>query len=87
MVILTEIPGQWRFADTFILTCHMVGDKVDDYLQSGLMATGHQTLKLLHAPVHLVGKVRVNVIIVGDGIGRAGHTLHHLGVLTGDAIL
>ena len=51
-----------------------------------LMGAGHQLLKLLHALVDIGSQIGVDVIVVGNGIGRACPTLHNCGMLTGDAI-
>ena len=76
VVTFAEVLDARRLTDTVILTCHMVGHEVDDDLQSRLMTTLHQLLKLLHTLCDVDGQVGVDVVVVGDGIGRAGLSLH-----------
>ena len=64
----------------------MVGHEVDNDLHAGLMGALHQLLELLHALLHVDSQVRVHVVVVGDGIGRTSLTLHHSGVLAGNAV-
>lgn len=54
-----------------ILTGHVVRHKVHDDFHTADMCTFHQSLELFHAFVYVYRQVRVNVIIIFDGIGRA----------------
>ena len=77
VVTLAEILHALGFTDAVVLTGHMVGNKVNDHLHASLMDALHQLLKLTHALLDINGQVRINVIVIGNGIGRAGLTLHN----------
>ena len=86
IVRLAEVFYTLGLADGLILTGYVVGHEVDDDLQPGLVRALHQLLKLLHALVDVHSQVGVYVVVVGDGIGRTSLTLHHSGMLAGDAV-
>ena len=65
----------------------MVGHKVDDDLHAGLVCTFYELLELAHALVDVVGQIRIDVVVVSDGIGRSCHALHHGRVLAWYAML
>ena len=69
VVRLAQILYLFRFADGLILTCYMIGHKVDDDLQPGLMGALYQLFELLHTQLHVDSQVRVYVVVVGNGIG------------------
>ena len=60
----------------------MVGDEVDYYLQTGLVGTPDEVAELLHAAGLVVGKIRVHVVVIFDGIGGTGIPFHE-GLTTG----
>ena len=64
-----------------ILTRHMVRHKVDDDFQTSSMGTFNQLFELMHSLGHIDRQVWVNVIIVGNGIGRPRLALHNGRVL------
>ena len=68
VVIPAQVFHATGFADTLVLTGHMVGHKVDDDLHAGFMGALHQLLKLRHALVYVNGQVRVDIVVVSDGI-------------------
>ena len=59
-----------------ILTCYVVGNKVDDHFQPVAVCTLHQILKFPHASRYVVCQVGVYVIIILDGIWRACFSFH-----------
>ena len=50
------------------------------------MDAAHCVLELGHAVRHRAGNVRVDVVVVLDGVGRAGLTFHHMGIVGADAV-
>ena len=65
----------------------MVRHEVDDDLHAGLVCAVDELLELVHAPVNVVSQIRIDVVVVCDGIGRSRHTLHHGGMLSRYAML
>ena len=86
VVLLAKVLYSTRFADGLILAGHMIGYKIYDDLQTGLVSAFHQLFKLMHPQVDISSQVWVYIIIVGYGIGRASPTLHDGGMLTGNAV-
>ena len=74
-ILLTQILHTFRLADRVILTCHMIGYKVDNHLHTSLVRTVDQLLKLLHTFVYVDSQVRIHIVIVGNGVWRTGLTL------------
>ena len=70
-----------------ILASYVVGHKVDDHLQTGLMRSRHQSFELLHSIGHLVGQIRINIIVVLYGIRRSSLSLHDRRMVFTNAIL
>ena len=60
-----------------VLACHVVGNEVDDHLHTCFMGPLHQGFKFSHTMRHLIGQVRINIVIILDGIGRTSLTFHH----------
>ena len=87
VILLTQILYPFGLADRVILTSHVVGYKVDNHLQSGLVCALYQRLKLLHALLYVLGQIRVDIIVVGNGVRRTSLTFHHRSVLTWNAVL
>ena len=87
IVASAQILYAHRLRDRVILTSHMVGHEVDNYLQACIMGTLNQLFKLLHALLYIDGQVWVNVVVVGDGIWRTCLTFHHSGMLAWNAKL
>ena len=87
VVIGTKIHHALWLADRVVLTGHMVGHEVDNHLQPSSMGTLHQLFKLLHALIDVDSQVGVNIIIIGDGVGRTSLTLHHSRMLARNTIL
>ncbi len=68
VIMLTKIGYTCRTTDGVILTRHMIGNEIDDYLHAGRMRTRNERLKLVHAIGHILGKVGVNIIVIDNGI-------------------
>lgn len=69
-----------------ILTCHVIGYKVQDHLEPRLVGTGYEGFKLLHSLGHLDSEIGVDVVIVLDSIGTSGLALHHYRVVFCNAV-
>ena len=86
VIVLAQIAHTLRFADTLILTRHVVGHEIDNHLQASTMRAADQFLKLQHTFLDIDSQVWVDVIIVCDGIRRTCPTLDHSWMLTRDTI-
>ena len=86
VVRLAQVLHLLRLADGVVLTGHVVGNKVDNYLQASLMGALHQLFKLFHTLFHVHRQVGVNVIIVRNGVRRSSLTLHDSRMLTRNTI-
>ena len=87
IVILSQIPHPLGLTDGVILTSHMVGYEVDDHLHASLMRAFHELFKLQHTQIHVRRQIRVNIIIIGDGIGRARLSLHYSRMVHGNTMI
>ena len=86
VIVLTQILYTSRFGQRVILPCHMVRNEIHDDLQSAFMAACNQMLEFLHTLVYMLGQVRVDVIIIADGIRRACFPFHNGRVVLGNAV-
>ncbi len=86
VVILAKITHSFRLTDRPVLTCDMVGNKVDDNFHTGFMRTLNESLKLRHPLVYVYSDIGVYVIIVCNGIRRTRLPLHHGRMLPGNAM-
>ena len=86
IVAFAQILYAVGLADAVVLTCHMVGYEVDNDLHARLVGTLDEGFKLLHTLVNIHSQIRIDIVIIGDGVRRSCPTLHHGGVLTGDAV-
>ena len=55
-----------------ILPSDMVGHEVDQHFHSRAVSALDKADKLVHAVRHVDGQIRVDVIVVGYGVGAAG---------------
>ena len=69
-----------------ILSGHMVWHEIHDYLHACLVRALDETLPLLHSQTDVHCQIRVDVVIVGDGVWRTCLALHHLGMLGRNSI-
>ena len=86
MILLAQILHALGLADRVILTRHVVGHEVDDHFHASLVGTLHQCLELLHTLLHIDCEVRIHVIIVRNGVGRASLTFDDGRMVLGDAV-
>ena len=86
VIVLSKIVHTLGLADGLILTCHVVGHKVDDDLKTSLVSAGYQRFELAHSLVYIHGQIWVDIVIIGDGIRRACPTLDHSRMLARNAI-
>ena len=82
IIVFTQISYALGLAYRVVLTRHMVGHEVHDYLHPRLVRPCDKPLPLLHTLIDVDSQIGVNVIIIGNGIGRTGTPLDHLGVLS-----
>ena len=82
IIILAKVMDSSRFANAFVLACHMVWNEVDDDFHTRIMRALNKILKLLHAVRNRLGNIWVDVVIIGNGVWRACYSFHHLRVLT-----
>ena len=83
----TKILNAHRGTYGMILAGYMIGYEINDHLQSCLMCTLHKLLKFLHTSININGQVRINVVVVGNGIRRTGLALNNGSMLAGNTIL
>ena len=81
IVVGTKVFYTLGLAERSILTSDMIGYKVDDDPKTSLASPAHQCLKLSHTIIHILGKVGIDIIIIGDGIGRTCITLDNSRVI------
>ena len=86
IIILAQVLHSCRFTDRVILSSHMVGHKVDNDFQPSLMRTLDKCLELLHTVGYIHCQIRIYVIIVGNGIGRASLALYNSRMLARNTI-
>lgn len=76
VIVCSQFGSAVRLCIRVILACHVVGDKIYNNFQSGTVSAMYQILKLLHSFRHIVCQVRIYVIIILDGVGRARLTFY-----------
>ena len=54
----------------------MIRYEIDDYFHSGFMRPSDQRFEFFHTVRHIIGQVRVYIIIIFDRIRRAGIPLY-----------
>ena len=59
----------------------MIGNEIYDYFHSGIVGTCYKGFKLRHSVWYVGGEVGVYVVIVADGIRRAGLALDDIFVV------
>ena len=68
---------------SLVLARHVVGHKVNDALETGRVRAPHQVLEFGHPALRDIGHVRIDVVVVGNGVGTPGLPFHHLFSRTG----
>ena len=82
IVCFAQIFHALWLANALIFARHMVGNEVDNHLQAFLMGAFYQVFKLAHTFRNIISDVGVDVVIVGNGIGRTCLTLNNTRCLT-----
>ena len=60
---------------------HVVGNEVHNHLQAVVVGALDEGFVLRHAVLHYHGQVGGHVVVVLNGVGRAGPALHHVGII------
>lgn len=71
----------------FIVPRDVVRDEVHDHLQPVVMRPLHQIPELFHPALGDIRQIRVDVIVIRDGIRRSGLPFHELGMGRGAAFI
>ncbi len=87
IVAFAEVRHVGRTGIRHILARHVVGDKINYHLHSGVMRTLYQRLEFLHALLDIDGYVRINVVIILYGIRRSGFAFDHMRIVAVYAVL
>ena len=86
MVTFAEILDPFRFHVRFVLTGNVIGNKINDYLQIGLVRTSHKRLKFSHSIANIHGQIGIDIIVVLDGVGRTRDAFDHVRIVFGNAV-
>ena len=70
-----------------VLSGDMVWDKVYYHFHSSPMRTLYQIFELLHAPFDIYCQIRINIVIIGNGIWRSSLALNHFCILAWDSVM
>ena len=81
VIVCSQFGSAVRLCIRVILACHVVGDKIYNNFQSGTVSAMYQILELLHSFRHIGCQVRIYIIIILDGVGRARFAFHDGGVV------
>ena len=82
IVGFAQIFHTFWLANALVFACHMVRNEVDNHLQAFLMGAFYQVFKLAHTFRNIISDVGVDVVIVGNGVGRTSLTLDNTRCLT-----
>ena len=77
-VVVVRVSKIWdvrAYTRPTVIPSHMVGDEIEDHFQAGRVGPLHQGLELIHPFRLYISEIRIDIIIVRDGVGRAGVTL------------
>ena len=74
MIAFAQVLDGSGFAGTLVLTTDVVRHEVDDDAQAGIMGALHERFELLHAFGFVLRQIRIDVVVVGDGVRRTGFT-------------
>ena len=50
----------------------MVGHKIDDDTEFGIMCALYECFKLLHALGFILRQIRIDIVVIGDCVRRSG---------------
>ncbi|OAV74815.1 hypothetical protein Barb7_01630 [Bacteroidales bacterium Barb7] len=86
VVMFAEVGNKRALGVRMVLAGYVVGHKVDDNLHACLVRPLNQLFKLLHTVGNTVGKCRIYVVVILDGVGRACRAFHYAAVVFADAV-
>ena len=72
MIVLAQVFDSRRLAQALILACYMVGHKVDEYTESGVVGAFDKGFELQHTLGFVLRQIRIDIVVVGDGVRRTG---------------
>ena len=85
VVVFAKVGHTFGSFDGMIFTRHVIGHEVDDHLHPSLMGSIDKFLPFLHPAVDVDSEVGIDIVIVGDGVGRPCPTLYDGTMLAGNA--
>ena len=85
VVVLTEIALVLGLANRLILPCNVVRHKVDHHFHIVRVCATNKRLKFFHPTLDIDRQIGIDIVVIGDGIGRPCPTLHHLRMLARNA--
>ena len=86
VVALPEVFDARSLGVGMVLARHMVGHEVDYHFQARAVRALHQRLEFFHAAGYVHGKVGVDIVVVGYGIGASGMAFYHMRVVARYAV-
>src|SRR5574344_2285759 len=84
IIVLSQIVLSAGTSDGVILSGNMIGHEVDNHFQLGLMRALDQQLKFRHTVVNVYSDIRIDIVVVGDGIRTACLSLDDSGMIGRD---
>ncbi len=87
VVVGAKVLDALRPTDRLVAARHVVRHDVDDDLHAVAMRALDECIEFLETFRRVDREVRVDVVIVLDGVGRTGATLDHVGIVVADAVL
>ena len=86
VILLAEVDNALGLGVGVVAAGYVVGNEVDDHLQTGLVGALDELGELLHAVGDVGGEVGVYIVVVLDGVGGAGLALDGGLVVGADAL-
>ncbi len=81
IVFLAEFFHMFRFGNRPVISRHMIGYKIYENIQTGIMRTRNQFFKFLHSFLHIYRQIRIHIVTIPYCIGRARFPFYNLGKL------
>ena len=75
VVRVSEVGDVRAHACPAVIPPHMIRDEIEDHFQAGRMGPLHQGLEFIHPFRFYISEIRIDVIIVRDGVGGSGVSL------------
>ena len=85
VVFFAEVFHAFGRGVAVVVSGDVIGDEVDDHFESRLVSSVEERFELLHSVGDADGEVRVDVIVVLDGVGRACFSFDHGGMVFADS--